>query len=292
MSDYYKLLGVPRTATQKEIRQAYRRLARQHHPDVNAGNKASEERFKEINEAHSVLSDPEKRRKYDRYGDNWMHAERIEEAESRSGSGGGFRWTSQTGHDPSSAFGADSGSIFDGLFHTFGRETRRPRATEYAAEVTLEEAYAGTTRMVELAGGRRLEVKIPPGVDNGSRIRVSPNGDSTGDLYLVVTVKPHPRFRREGRNLLVDVEASLEQAILGGDVNVSTLRGRLALTLPPETQNGQRFRLAGQGMPALNDQKSKGDLFAIVKVKLPTKLTPEEQDLFNRFKDLRAGKGR
>ena len=292
MSDYYNLLGVPRTATEKEIRQAFRSLARQHHPDVNGGEKTSEERFKEINEAYSVLSDPEKRRKYDRYGDNWVHSDRIEEAESRARRGGNFRWSTQTGDDPFSAFGMDSGSIFEGLFQNYGNETRRRPATEYTAEVTLEEAYAGTTRMVELPGGRRLEVKIPPGVDNGSRIRVSPDGHSAGELYLVVSVKPHTRFRREGRDLFTEVEPSLEDVVLGGDLNVSTLKGRLALTLPPETQNGQRFRLAGQGMPALNDKNTKGDLYAIVKVKLPTDLSPEEQELFSRLKELRASKGR
>ena len=290
MSDYYDILGIPRTANQKEVRQAFRSLARQYHPDVNGGEKTSEERFKQINEAHSVLSDPEKRRKYDRYGDNWAHSEQIEEAEARASRGGTFRRSSAGGVDPYSIFDMEGSSIFDGLFRNFGRETRRPPATEYPAEITLEEAYKGTNRVLALAGGRRLEVKIPPGVDNGSRIHVSPDSSSGGDFYLVISVKPHARFQRQGRDLYVEVEASLEDAILGGDLTVSSLGGRLALDLPPETQNGRRFRLAGQGMPGLNDPNTRGDLYATVKVKLPTSLSSEEQELFRRLKELRDEK--
>ena len=295
MSDYYDILGIPRSANQKEVRQAYRSLARQYHPDVNAGEKTSEERFKQINEAYSVLSDAENRRKYDRYGDNWAHSDQIEDAQARAGREGTFRRSSTGGADPYSIFDTEESSVFDRLFRNIGnigQEARRPTATEYTAEITLEEAYKGTNRVMALPGGRRLEVKIPPGVDNGSRIHVSPDSGSGGDFYLVVSVKPHARFQRQGRDLYVEVEASFEDAILGGDLNVSSLGGRLALNMPPETQNGRRFRLAGQGMPGLNDPETRGDLYATVKVKLPTNLSTEEQELFRRFKELRDEKRR
>ena len=290
MSDYYQLLGVPRTASQKDIRSAYRSLARQFHPDVNAGEKASEEKFKEINEAYSVLSDQDKRRKYDRYGDNWAHSDQMDEAAARAGHGGGFQWTGAGGDDPFSAFGVEGGGIFDGLFGNVRQRVRRPRSTEYQVEVSLEEAYNGTTRVLTQSGGRRLEVKIPAGVDNGSRVHIAPDSGGAGDLYLVISVQEHKQFQRQGRDLYTEVEARLEEAVLGGDLHVTTLRGRLALTIPPETQNGQRFRLAGQGMPALNNPDTKGDLYATVKVKLPTGLSEEEQELFRRLRELQASK--
>lgn len=291
MADYYTLLEVGRNATQQEIRQAYRRLARQYHPDVNSGEKASEEKFKEINEAYGVLSDEDKRRRYDKYGDNWARSDQMDEA-ARARRGGNFSWSSREGDDSFSFFGADGGGVFDGLFGDLGRQANRPPPAEYAVEVTLEEAYKGTARLLTLSSGRRLEVKIPQGVDEGSRIHVSPDGNPAGDLYLITSIKAHQRFSRQGRDLYTEVEASLEDAILGGDVKVPSLGGQLALTLPPETQNGRRFRLAGRGMPVLNNTDAKGDLYATVKVTLPMDLSPEEQDLFHRLKELRASKGR
>lgn len=291
MADYYKLLEVDRKATHKEIRQAYRSLARQYHPDVNSGEKESEEKFKQINEAYSVLSDPDKRRRYDKYGDNWAHSEQIEDAAAQRRRKSPFGGSTQGDNESFTFFGGDGGGIFDGLFGNLGREARRPPPTEYAVEVTLIESYKGTTRVLNLPGGRRLEVTIPPGVDDGSRIHVSPNSNSEGDLYLITSIKAHPRFRREGLDLYTEVETPLENAILGGDLKVPSLSGQLALTLPPETQNGRRFRLAGQGMPALNDTGTKGDLYATIKVTLPTDLSPEEQELFHRLKELRADKG-
>ena len=292
MADFYDILGVPRNASQKDIRQAYRGMARQFHPDVNGGEKTSEEKFKQINEAYSVLSDENKRRRYDRHGDNWANSERIEEA--ARGRRGGFRWSGQGGND-SVSFSGMGGSIFEGLFNDMGKRDFAPRPTkppptEYPAEISLEEAHKGAMRLVGLPGGRRLEVKLPAGVDSGSKIHFAPDGGSEGEFYLVVSVKEHPRFRRQGRDLYTEVETSLEDAILGNDLTVTTLTGRLALTIPPETQNGRRFRLAGQGMPVLNVPDVKGDLYATIKVTLPTDLTPEEQELFLRFKELRAGK--
>ena len=291
MPDYYRTLEVGREATQQEIRQAYRRLARQYHPDVNSGEKDTEEKFKEINEAYGVLSDAEKRRLYDKYGDNWEHSEQIEEA-ARARQAGGFTWSTRGGGSPFSGFSfseTDQDSLFDDLFANLRSEPRRPPPTEHSVEITLEEAYLGTSRRYNLPDGRRVEVKIPPGVDDGSRVHFSPDGR---DRYLVASIQPHPSFRREGRDLFIDVDVPLEDAMLGGDVNVQSINGRLALTLPPETQNGCRFRLAGRGMPVLNNPEVKGDLYATVKVVLPTNLSPEEQNIFRHLKDLRANKGK
>ena len=294
MPNYYDVLGVPRGASDKDVRQAYRKLAREHHPDVNQGNKASEAKFKQINEAYSVLSDPKKRSKYDKYGDNWTRWEEMED-QARARRGGTFRWSPGGGDAPIFDVGEGQGSRFEHLFANVGRGRRRPRSTEHPVVVTLEEAFQGTNRLLSLPDGRRLEVSIPPGVDNGSRVRVAPDKDESSNIYLAVSVQPHPRFQREGRDLYTEVEIPLEDAILGGETTVPTLRSQVALTIPAETQNGQRFRLAGQGMPALNTGRNaagkSGDLYATIRVKLPTSLTPEERELFLRLREIRSGEG-
>ena len=290
MADYYDTLGVSRGASEKDIRGAFRRLARKHHPDVNDNDPASEEKFKEINEAYTVLSDPESRRKYDRYGDDWEHADQYEQA-SR---GGGFSFSSTGGRGGS---GGVRSSIFDQFFGGTGRQDFQPPPAEFPVEVTLEEAFNGAARRLQLQDGRRLEVKIPPGVDNGSRVHISADRSHGGDFYLIVSVKDHGRYRRQGKDLFVEVEVALDDAVLGGELTVPTLTGRLALTIPEGTQNGRRFRLAGQGMPALtnsantprSDVDHRGDLFATMKVKLPSNLTEDELDLFQRLRAKRIG---
>ena len=297
-TDYYDVLGVARSATDKDIRQAYRKLARQYHPDVNPGNSGAEENFKQINEAHGVLSDAESRRKYDKYGDRWMHADQMEQenARNRRGFGGSRFYTTQDFNPSNTGFDAEdlgSGGLFDRLFDNLGpdqRARRRP-AAQYPVEITLLEAAEGATRLITLPEGRRLEVKIPPGVDNGSRVHIPAGGGREGDFYLTVTVMPHPRFERKGKDLYTEVDVPVEDLALGAEVTVQTLTGQVALTVPPETQNGRRFRLAGQGMPELNRADSRGSLFATAKAMLPTDLTAEEKDLFMRLKELRLVKG-
>ena len=321
--DYYETLGVKRNATEPEIKQAYRRLARKHHPDVNSGDKSAEAKFKEINEAYEVLSDKEKRKKYDRFGDQWQHADQFARAGRQQTPAWDF---SQSGSNTSFHFGGgDLNSLFDELLRgsrTYHRRTqpRRGRDIEAAVEVTLEEAFQGTTRTLSLqteelcptchGSGhiqnvpcstcqgfgavphvKRLEVKIPPGVNNRSRVRIAgkgqPGGNGVnGDLYLVVSVKPHRLFERKGDNLYVEISIPLTVAMLGGEVQVPTLKGKLALKVPPETQNGRTFRLTGQGMPHLGNS-SRGDLLAKANIILPAKLTPEEKALFNRLSELR-----
>jgi len=300
--DYYEILGVPRNASEKEIRQAYRRLARKYHPDVNPGDPQAEQRFKEINEAYQVLSDPESRRKYDMYGERWKYADQF--AQQGVGAQGPFPW----GFDVSPG----GGSIFDHLedlgfgtiFDTFfGRRRRggatataearpRTRTLEHPVEVSLEEAFHGTTRVLQIQTPdgrlRRLEVRIPPGVDNGSRVHIP--APEVGDLYLVITVQPHPRFQRQGADLHQEVAVPLVDAVLGGEVRVPTPSGQVALKIPPETQNGRVFRLSGQGMPHLGDPRRRGDMYVKVRVVLPTGLSERERRLFEELRSLRGGR--
>lgn len=299
--DYYKILGLNRSATDKDIKQAYRKLARKHHPDVNPGDKSAEARFKEINSAYDVLSDPEKRRKYDKYGDQWQYADQFEAQHGTpfGGSGGFSGFKAGPGATYEFVDLSDMGDLGDlfGFARGFGTKTktRRPRRgqdIEYATEVTLEEAYSGSTRVVTDMTGHRLEVKIPPGVNNGSRIKVAGKGEPgigggpSGDLYLVVSMKPHRTFQRRDSDLHVEVSVPLIDAVLGGEVEVSSLKGKLSLKIPPETQNGKVFRLAGQGMPKIGSDK-KGDLLAKVNVMVPQKLTDKEKELFSQFRQLR-----
>ena len=322
--DYYSLLGVKRDASEREIKQAYRRLARKYHPDVNPGDKSAEARFKQINEAYEVLSDKEKRQKYDQFGDQWQYADQFAQA--------GYQQTpfwnfSQAGGAQRFHFEeAGLGSLFDDLLRggTGSRRVRprRGQDVDYPVEVTLEEAYHGTKRTIALQGeepcsschgtGRiqnvpcsvcrgagvvsavkRLEVKIPPGVKDRSRVRIAGKGQpgyaggASGDLYLVVSVKPHRQFERRGDDLYEEVAVPLTIAVLGGEVQVPTLKGKLALKIPVETQNGRAFRLKGQGMPHLGNS-SYGDLLAKINVLLPTKLSEEEKKLFERLGKLRS----
>jgi molecular chaperone DnaJ len=323
--DYYSILGVKRDASEQEIKQAYRRLARKYHPDVNPGNKSAEAKFKEINEAYEVLSDKEKRQKYDQFGDQWQYADQF----AKAGGQRGTYWDFGSGGPQGFRFEeGDLESLFGDLFRgsrtgTFRRQprSRRGQDIEYPIEVTLEEAYQGTNRILSLeaeqacpscggtgriqkavcsacrgsgmvAGAKRIEVKIPPGVKDGSRVRIAGKGElgyaggSSGDLYLVTSVKPHQLFERKDDDLYVEVVVPLTVAVLGGEVQVPTLKGKLALKIPPETQNERVFRLAGQGMPHLGNS-SRGDLLAKVKVVLPAKLSAEEKKLFEQLSRLR-----
>jgi molecular chaperone DnaJ len=329
--DYYEILGVGRSATEKDIKAAYRKLARKWHPDVNPGDKSAEQKFKDINQAYEVISDVDKRKKYDQYGDRWERADDFARASAQGPgrgfstgdgeSGGGFEFATQSG---------DAGDIFENLFSGFqmggrGRATRRPRRgqdIEQGVEVTLEEAFHGTARLFQtqaeetcpncaglgqvqnkpcpICGGsgkvirpKRLEVKIPAGVKDGSRVRMAGEGGPgaaggpKGDLYLVVKVLPHNVFERNGDDLQVEIAVPMMDAILGGEVSVPTLKGRqVVLKIPEETQNGKVFRLGGQGMPRLG-QSTRGDLFARVKVVLPVGLSAKEKGLFEELRKIR-----
>jgi DnaJ-class molecular chaperone len=348
--DYYKILGVTKGASDKEIKQAYRRLARKYHPDVNPGDKTSEERFKEIGEAYAVLGDPRKRKRYDQFGPSLRDGSFWRQGGAAGPRAGSTRVYTDvrdfTKDFDTSSFGGFS-DFFQALFgQGFGRgrgaaaegapganggaqarasaEPQRGTDIEQPIEITLEEVASGGNRIFSMqvpelcpnchgsalvnnrlcptchgSGSvnkqRRIEVKIPPGVRNGSRIRIrgegnpSPSGGPKGDLYLVVTVQPHPTFDRKGNDLHVEVPVPLSKAMLGGEVNVPTLKGtQLSMKVPAETQNGRVFRLAGQGLPALRSEE-KGDLYAKVRVILPTNLSSRERDLFQELARQRDG---
>lgn len=310
MPNYYNTLGVPREATDGDIRKAFRRLARQYHPDLNAGNKDAERKFKDINEAYEVLGDAEKRRKYDRYGDRWQNADRIEEqVRQRTDTTVGGRARRSGGLFAGMEFGP-GGSLEDilkGVGESLGRRPGASRAgartqataepekrrREAAVEVTLREAFTGTQRNITFGSGtgeKRIEVKIPPGVDTGSVVRIAMAGGQ--ELFLNVTVKPHERYKRESANLNIELELPFEDAILGTEAEVDTIDNRrLQLKVPPQSQNGQRIRLAGQGMPVLGNPEKRGDLFVTVRPTLPRSLTGEERELVERLRRLRAQRG-
>ena len=328
--NYYEILGIKRDAGEKEIKQAYRRLARKYHPDVNAGDKSAENKFKEVNEAYEVLSDKEKRQKYDRFGDKWQYADQFQQAGGQQAPQWDFPQGGGAYHFTEGEMG-NMDSLFEELFGGARTRTsqrrvpRRGQDLESPVEVTLEEAYSGTSRTLSLqleepcptcrgsgriqnlpcstcrgtgtvASIKRLEVKIPPGVSSGSRVRIagkgqpSSTGGDSGDLYLIVSVRPHPSLERQGDDLHVTVPVPLTVAVLGGEVQVPTPKGKLALKVPPETQNGRIFRLAGQGMPHLG-RSTRGDLMAKVSVVLPTSLSEKERDLFRQLGQMRPDRG-
>jgi curved DNA-binding protein len=296
MADYYDELGVSRNADEKEVRRAFRKLARKYHPDLNPGDKGAESRFKRINEVHEVLSDPDSRKKYDVYGENWKNADRIG-AQYGGTTGSPFGRTYRTGGRGGSPFEASGmGGVDDlrgGFGDLFGRQ-RRSAATraEASVDVDLEEAFQGAKRHVTITSGesdRRIEVSIPPGVETGSVVRVSPGQDQ--ELLLRITVKPHARFTRQGNDLSTEAPVSLEDAILGGGVDVQTLNRTVRVRVPPESQNGQRIRLAGQGMPRLGSEDMRGDLYVVIRPRLPKNMTREERELIEEFRALRAKEG-
>jgi DnaJ-class molecular chaperone len=321
--DYYSILGVAKTATAREIKQAFRRLARKYHPDVNPGDKSAEAKFKELSEANEVLADPDKRKKYDELGANWRQYEQAGAAgPAGPGPGGpgtsGFR--TMTEEEMRDMFGTED--PFSSFFHTFfggqppggspdaGDDARRARGgrrrgpqhgrdVEQEIELGLEDAYQGTTRRlgINLNGRHRtVDVRIPAGVADGSRVRIAgegetgANGGHAGDLYLRIRLASHPTFERKGRDLHSRVQVPLTTAVLGGEVDVTTLSGKsLRLKIPPTTQNGQVFRLKGRGLPASGKAKEQGDLYATVDVQLPKVLTPETRTHFEALKKQESG---
>ena len=283
--DYYKILGVDRKAGEDDIRKAYRKLAKQYHPDYNPNNKQAEEKFKEINEAYEVLSDAKKRSHYDRLGSDYSQWQR------RGGAPGGFDWNQYSGFpggagvnmdDLNEAFGGGFSDFFQSIFGMGGKPTARPQAQGYQQEfeVTLEEAYKAATRRIQ-SDGKEKQVRIPAGVRTGSKVRVAGAGPNGLDLYLIAHVKEDPRFEREGNDLRVNATVDIFTAILGGEADVETMEGKVKLNIPAGTQPEQVFRLAGRGMPYLKDHKLKGDLFVKVKVQIPKYLSPKQRELLD-----------
>ena len=309
--DYYATLGVAKGASDKEIKQAFRKLARKFHPDVNPGDKASEAKFKEVNEAYEVLGDPAKRKKYDELGANWRMYEQAGAA-GGAGSPFGAQWNVNVGGGPGGGYRTmtqeemedmfGGGSPFSDFFRTFfggggqARDTRSGRGrtrshpgrdVEHEIELDLEHAMHGTVQRLGIQHDgeqRNVEVRIPAGVGEGSRVRVAGEGErgtgggAAGDLYLRVRLRPHPKFERRGRDLSTKVRVPVTTAVLGGEVEVQTLAGKsLRLKIPPGTQNGQVFRLRGHGLPSTKKGDGAGDLYATVDVALPKTLSADER---------------
>lgn len=321
--DYYQILGVGKNADEKEIKKAFRKLAQQYHPDKNPGDKQAEARFKEINEAYTVLSDADKRSKYDRFGSQWEQYARTggrpedfdwgNWAGGAGGRGGGTYTRTVTPEEFEQMFGGGMGgggfsSFFDTLFGSgmggaragagpytqtrsagprYGYETRpaQPEAAEVPVDVTLEEAFHGASRMLQTEDGMRMEVNIPRGVKTGSRVRMRGSA-AGGDIYLRVNVTPDSRFTRDGNDLRVTVPVDLYTAVLGGETQVPTFERPVVLTIPAGTQNGKTFRLRGLGMPDLKQPDKRGDLMAVVEVSLPTRLNEEEKRHFEALRQL------
>ena len=304
--DYYKILGVERNATEPEIKKAYRKLALKYHPDRNPGKKDAEEKFKEINEAYQVLSDPQKRARYDQLGESYSRYQQS------GGAPGGFPWEEWVNQGQGAPGGVhvqygDIEDLFGGGFSDFfsqifggmggraapGTRARRPTARpapqtyEQPVAITMMEAYAGTERTIQV-DKRRLEVKIPAGAKTGTKIRV-PGGGPAGpggsgaDLFLVIDVTPDNRFEQKGEDLYTDAAIDLYTAVLGGSANVATPGGNVILTIPAGTQPGQTFRLSGRGMPQLRNPQQHGDLYARMKVQVPRQLTPHQRSLFEEL---------
>lgn len=301
--DYYKILGVPKGASQDDIRKAYRKLARKYHPDTNAGNKKAEEKFKEINEANEVLSDPKKRKQYDTLGTNWKRYQ-------QSGGGGGFgdfmrgnmNGQNVNFEDLSDLFRGmgGSGSIFESIFGNMGGggfgQTRRPRKGEdMRAEfaISLEEAYRGGKKEVRVAN-KNIRFTIKPGIANGQILKFkgkgypSPSGGTNGDLLIKVNVKAHPKFERKNNDIYTNLPVNVYKALLGGKVQLQTLKGKISLPIAPETPNGKVLRLQKLGMPNYKNNKQFGDLYVNVQVELPTNLSDKEKELLQQLADLRS----
>lgn len=304
--DYYSVLGVPKTASDEDIKKAYRKLARKHHPDLNPNDAEANKKFQQINEANEVLSDPEKRKKYDQYGKDWQHAEQFEQAkrgDARSGNAGQqYRQQYAQGdggdYDFSGGFGgADFSDFFSSMFGQEagargGRQTQF-RGQDYQAELNLnlQDAYT-THKQTMTVNGKTIRITVPAGIENGQKIKLAGygapgvNDGPNGDLYITFVIADDSRYKRKGNDLYVDEEIDLYTALLGGERVVETMDGKVKLTVKPETQAGTKVRLKGKGFPVYKQEGTFGDLYITWQVKLPTNLTDQQKDLFRQLSTL------
>jgi curved DNA-binding protein len=296
--DYYKTLGVPKNASADDIKKAYRKLARKHHPDVNPNDKDAHKKFQQINEANEVLSDPEKRKKYDQHGENWKHADQYEQARQQQGQqgGGGFgRGFGGNDYTYSSGEEGDFSDFFESLFG--GARNRRSQAKyrgqDYNAElqVLLSDAYA-THKQTITINGKSVRVIIPAGVENGQKLKLKgfgsagANGGPNGDLFITFTIKNDTNLKREGNDIYKTEDVDLYTALLGGEKTIDTLSGKIKLKVNPETQNGTKIRLKGKGFPVYKKEDQFGDLYITWNIKLPTNLTEKQKELFTELSKL------
>jgi curved DNA-binding protein len=291
--DYYKILGISKNATQEEIKKAYRKLARKHHPDLNPNNKNAKSNFQQINEANEVLSDPEKRKKFDQYGKDWQHADQFEKAQqNRKQSSGSYR-TSYSG----TQFEGDFSDFFESMFGGKARGGRnrqvKYRGEDYNAELQLNLIDAYTTHKQTLTiNGKKIRITVPAGIENGQTIKIAGhggpgiNGGPNGDLFITFFITNHPKFKRLGDNLYTTAELDLYTAVLGGEITIDTLDGKVKLKVKPETQNGSKIKLKEKGFPVYKKEGQFGDLYVTFTVVIPRNLTKKQKELFTELSKL------
>ncbi len=292
--DYYKILGVGKNASTEDIKKAYRKLARKHHPDLNPNDKEAHKKFQQINEANEVLSDPEKRKKYDQYGKDWQHADQFEQARRQQRQ---YANTSTGDQSFTEDFGGDDFSDF--FASMFGGGTKRSRqrgfkGQDYEAELHLSLREAATTHQQTLTvNGKNIRITIYAGVENEQKIKLKGhggpgvNGGPDGDLYITFKIADDPKFKRSGNDLHTTQDLDLYIAVLGGETTIETLDGKVKLKVPPETQNGTKVRLRGKGFPVYKQEGKYGDLYVTYQVKIPTHLSEKEKELFTQLSKLK-----
>lgn len=295
--DYYSILGLDKNASQEDVKKAYRKLARRYHPDVNPNDPAASKKFQQINEANEVLSDPEKRKKYDQYGKDWAHAEQFEQARrtqrQQPFGGGGQQFSSED-------FGSgDFSEFFESLFgggrsRSYGGRTPRFRGQDYESELKIHLTDAYTTHKQTLTvNGKSIRITIPAGIEDGQKIRLKGhggegvNGGPAGDLYITFSIVNDTPFRRVGNDLYLSQDIDLYTALLGGEITVDTLSGKVKLKIKPETQNGTKVRLKEKGFPVYKQEGQFGDLYVTMQVKLPTNLTDKQKELFKQLSEMK-----
>ena len=292
--DYYKILGVAKNADDAEIKKAYRKLARKYHPDVNPNDAGAKKKFQEINEANEVLSDPDKRKKYDQYGKDWQHAEQFEQArQSERQQRPQYSSRDQEQFDESD-FSDFFSTMFGGARQQTGRSQTKFKGQDYNAELQLElqDVYTTDKRTLTV-NGKNIRLTIPAGVENGQTIKIAGhgapgiNGGPNGDLYITFNISNHSKFKRDGDNLHTGVNLPLYTAVLGGELTIDTLGGKLKLKVPPETQNNTKVKLKGKGFPVYKKEGHYGDLYLTYQIQIPTHLTEKEKSLFNELSKLR-----
>ncbi|NHA03008.1 J domain-containing protein [Mucilaginibacter sp. HC2] len=290
--DYYKTLGLTKTATDKDIKNAYRKLARKYHPDLNPDNAEAHKKFQELNEANEVLSDPEKRKKYDKYGENWQHGEAYEQQarqqQSRQGSYGGGGFGGFT--DDESFGGGDFSDFFKSMFGGGGSRQTKYRGKDLNAELQLSLLdIAETHKRTLTVNGKNIRITIPAGIENGQTIKITGHGGAgvnngpAGDLYIKFSISDDPRFKRDGRNLYATIKLDLYTAVLGGEITAETLTGKVKVKVKPETQNGTKVKLKGKGLPVYKKENEFGDLYLTYDIQIPVNLTDQQKQLFEEL---------